>query len=77
MNITASHNNDHLLQWMAAALLLTGCALAEAGIIAWCASFVTLWELGAIGFTYVLIAIGLLFTVWQMREIGNRRNHHL
>jgi hypothetical protein len=77
MNITASRNNHHLLHWMAAVLLLTGCALAEAGIIAWCASFVTLWELGAIGFTYVLIALGLLFTVWQMREIGNRQILHL
>jgi hypothetical protein len=75
--MTASRKDSRLLYRMAAALLLAGFALAEAGLVAWCASLVTLWELGAVGFTYVLIAIGLIFTVWQMREIGNRRIQHL
>ena len=77
MNVPASHNTPHLLHWMAAALLFTGCAVVDAGFIAWRASILTLWEFGVVGFTYGLVAIGLLFTVWQMSAIGNRWNRHL
>jgi len=77
MNITALRNNHHALLCMVAALLLTGCALTDAGVAAWCASLVTLWELGVIEFTYGLVAIGLVFSVWELSEIGNRQIHHL
>jgi hypothetical protein len=77
MNISASPNNDHLLQWISATLLLTGFALGDAAIIAWCASLVTSWQLIAFVFSYLLIAIGVLFTVWQMSEIGSKRTLHL
>jgi hypothetical protein len=76
MNTTAS-SNSHLLHWVTAALCLTACALVEGGIVAWCASLVTSWELGIFLFSYALIAIGLLVTVWQMRQISNRQPRHL
>jgi hypothetical protein len=71
MNISASRNNDHLLHWIAAALFLTGIALIDTAIIAWCASLVTLWQLAVYVFSYMLIAVGVLFTVWQMSALGN------
>jgi hypothetical protein len=71
MNISASRNNDHLLHWIATALFLTGIALIDTAIIAWCASLVTLWQLAASVFSYMLIAVGVLFTVWQMSALGN------
>jgi hypothetical protein len=77
MNISASHNNDHLLLWVAATLLLTGFALGDTAIIAWCASLASLWQLAASALSYVLIAVGILFTVWQMNEITNRPTRHL
>jgi hypothetical protein len=71
MNISASRNNDHLLHWIAAALFFTGIALIDTAIIAWCASLVTLWQLAVSVFSYMLIAVGVLFTVWQMSALGN------
>ena len=77
MIISASHNNDHLLHWVAAALLLTGFAIGDTAIIAWCASLANLWQLAAAALSYVLIAVDILFTVWQMSEISNRLTRHL
>jgi amino acid transporter len=77
MNFSASHNNDHLLLWVATTLLLMGFALGDTAIIAWCASLVSLWELTASALAYVLIAVGMLFTIWQMSEISNKRTRHL
>jgi len=73
MNISASRNNDHLLHWIAAALFLIGIALVDTAIIAWCASLVTLWQLAVSVSSWLLIAAGVLFTVWQMSAIGNTR----
>jgi hypothetical protein len=66
--ILASRNDDHLLQWIVAILLLVGFGLGDTAIIAWCASLVTVWQLGAVLFSFVLVAAGLCFTVWQMRR---------
>ena len=66
--ILASRSDDHLLHWIVAALLLVGFGLGDTAIIAWCASLVTAWQLGAVLFSFVLVAAGLCFTVWQMRR---------
>ena len=63
-----SRSDDHLLHWIAASLLLVGFGLGDTAIIAWCASLVTVWQLGAVLFSFVLVAAGLCFTVWQMRR---------
>ena len=72
MNVSASRNNDHLLQWIAAAMLLVGIVLVDTAITAWIASLVTLWQLAASVASYLLVAVGLLFTIWQIRAIGNK-----
>jgi hypothetical protein len=64
----ASRSDDHLLHWIAATLLLVGFGLGGTAIIAWCASLVTGWQLSAVLFSFVLVATGLCFTVWQMRR---------
>jgi hypothetical protein len=64
----ASRNHDHLLHWIAATLLLVGFGLADTAIIAWSASLITVWQLGAFSFSFVLISVGLCFTVWRMRR---------
>jgi hypothetical protein len=64
----ASRSDDHLLHWIVAALLLVGFGLGDTAIIAWCASLVTEWQLGAVLCSFVLVAAGLYFTVWQMRR---------
>ena len=68
MNIPASRNNDDLLYWIAAILLLMGFGLGDAAIVAWSASLVTIWQLVAATISFVLIGGGMLFTVWQMRR---------
>jgi hypothetical protein len=68
MNIPASHNDGHLMNWLAAALLLIGFGLGDTTIVAWSASFITFWQLVAITFSFWLIAMGILITFWQMRR---------
>jgi hypothetical protein len=63
-----SRSDDHLLHWIVAALLLVGFSLGDTAIIAWCASLVTVWQLGAVLSSFGLVAAGLCFTVWQMRR---------
>ena len=69
MNAPASQNNDHLLYWIAATLLLMGFGLGDTGIIAWCASLITFWQLAVFAFSFALIGVGALFTIWQMRRL--------
>lgn len=66
MNIPALHSDDHLLNWLAAVLLLIGFGLGDATIVAWSASIITFWELVAVVFSFGLIAMGILITFWQM-----------
>jgi hypothetical protein len=68
MNITTSRDNDHLLYWIAALLLLIGVGLGDTVVIAWCASLVSVWQLAVSAFSFVLIGGGVLFTAWQMRR---------
>ena len=68
MFITDSRNNDHLLWWIAAALLVSGISLWDMAIVAWCASLVTLNQVIACVLSFALIGSGLLLTVWQMRR---------
>jgi hypothetical protein len=63
-----SRNNDKLFYWIAATLLLVGVGLGDTAIVAWSASLVTFWQLVAATFSFVLIATGTLFTVWQVRR---------
>jgi hypothetical protein len=64
----ASRGDDHLLHWIAATLLLVGFGLGDTAIVAWSTSLVTVWQLDAFLFSFVLVAAGLCFTVWQMRR---------
>ena len=64
----ASRSDDHLLHWIAATLLLVGFGLGDTAIVAWSASLVTVRQLGAVLFSFVLVAAGLCFTVWQLRR---------
>ena len=66
MNIPASHKDGHLLNWLAAVLLLIGFGLGDATIVAWSASIITFWQLVAVTFSFGLIATGLLITFLQM-----------
>lgn len=66
MNIPASNNDGHLLNWLAAVLLLVGFGLGDATIVAWSASIITFWQLVAVTFSFGLIAMGILITFWQM-----------
>jgi len=68
MNIPASHNDGHLLNWLAAVLLLTGFGLGDATIVAWSASLITFWQSVAVTISFALIAMGILITFWQMRR---------
>jgi hypothetical protein len=68
MNIRASHNDGHLLNWLAAVLLLIGFGLGDATIVAWSASIITFWQLVAVTSSFGLIAMGILITFWQMRR---------
>jgi hypothetical protein len=60
-------NNDRLLYWIGATLLLTVFGLTETAIVAWCASLVTFGQLVAVSLTLVLTGTGTFFTFWQMR----------
>jgi len=68
MNLPVSQKSDHLLHWITAALLLITFGLADIAVVAWSASVVTIDELFAVAFTFVLTGIGVLFTAWQMRR---------
>jgi hypothetical protein len=69
MNTTDSRDNIHLLCWISGAVLLTGFGLADAAVIASCASLATFGHLFACIFSFALISSGLLFTVWQIRRL--------
>ena len=66
MNIQASRNEGHLLNWLAAVLLLIGFSLGDATIVAWSASLITFWQTVAVTVSFALIAMGILITFWQM-----------
>jgi hypothetical protein len=66
MNIPASRKYGHVVNWLAAVLLLIGCGLGDAAIVTWSASIITFWQLVAVTFSFGLIAMGLLITFWQM-----------
>jgi hypothetical protein len=68
MNIRASRNNDHLLYWIAAVLLVTVFGIGVTAIIAWCASLVTFGQMVAVSLALVLTGTGTFFTVWQIRR---------
>ena len=68
MKTSALRNDDHLLHWMGATLLLISFGLGDAAIIAWCASAIDFGELFAVVFSFLLIEAGLFYTVWQMRR---------
>jgi hypothetical protein len=68
MNVQVSRDNGHLLLWITSALLLLGVLLGDAAIIAWYASFANVWQLLGSFFSFLMIAAGLLFTVWRMRR---------
>jgi len=68
MNIPASHNGSHLLNWLAAVLLLIGFGLGDATIVAWSASLITFWQSVTVTVSFALIAMGILITFWQMRR---------
>jgi FtsH-binding integral membrane protein len=68
MNIRVSGNNDHLLHWIAAVLLVMGVALGVTAIVAWCASLVTFGQMVAVSLALVLTGTGTFFTVWQIRR---------
>ena len=69
MDTPAVRNNDHLLYWIAAILLLVGFGLGDTGIIIWCASFITFGQLVVFAFSFALISVGALVTIWQMRRL--------
>jgi hypothetical protein len=68
MLLTDSRNNDHLVCWIAIALLVISFTLGDAAIIAACASLITIGQLVACAVLFALVSSGLLFTVWQMRR---------
>ena len=68
MNISASGNNNHLLYWIAATLLLLSFVLGDTAIIGWSASLVTFGQLAAAALAFLLIGTGVLYTVWQMKR---------
>ena len=68
MNIPASHNDGHLLNWLAAALLLIGFGIGDTTIVAWSASVITFWQSVAVTVSFALIAMGILITFWQLRR---------
>ena len=63
-----SHDN-HLLQWMAAAFLLLLFGFGDTAIVAVAASLVTFGQLAAVSAAFLLIAVGLIFTAWQIRRV--------
>jgi hypothetical protein len=65
MIITDASDNTHLLCWIAGALVLTGLGLADAAVVASCASLVTFGQLIACAFSFALICRALPSTVWQ------------
>jgi hypothetical protein len=69
MNTPASQNSNRLLYWMASILVLLGFGLGDTGIIAWCASLITFWQLAVFAFSFALIGMGAIFTIWQMRRL--------
>ena len=72
MTISGSGNNHHLLYLTTVVFFLAGLALVDTFIIAWCAGLVTLWPIAVSVLSYLLIAVGVLFTFWQVPAIGNR-----
>jgi hypothetical protein len=68
MNIPALRNNDHFLVWTGAILLLLSFGFGDAAIVVWSASLISSWQLFAAAFSFLLIEMGLLYTIWQMRR---------
>jgi hypothetical protein len=60
------------LYWTAAIFFLGGIALVDTAIIALCAALITPWLLTVSLASYSLIAVGILFTIWQMSAICNK-----
>jgi hypothetical protein len=68
MKTTVSRNNDQLLLWLAAILMLLGLGLGDMGIVALYASIVSRLQLLGFAFSFTMIGAGTLFTVWQIRR---------
>ena len=68
MTLLVPQKSDHLLYWITAALLLVSFGLADAAVVAWAASVVTIGQLLAVAFTFVLTGSGVVFTAWRMRR---------
>jgi hypothetical protein len=72
MNIQASHgasnNDDRLVYWIGATLLLMYFGVGDAAIIAWSASLATVGQLATALVAFILTGMGLLYTVWLMRR---------
>jgi hypothetical protein len=64
---------DHLLYWIAAALLLIGFGLGDTAIVAWAASLATASQLAVLGLAFAVTATGVIFTFWEMRRLSSRR----
>jgi len=64
---------DRQLYWIAAALLLIGFGLGDTAVVAWSASFATVSQIAAFGLAFVLTAMGVFFTFWEMRRLSSRR----
>ena len=68
MNIPALKNNDHFLVWLVATMLLLSFGFGDAAIVVWSASLISSWELFAAAFSFLLVEMGVLYTVWKMRR---------
>jgi hypothetical protein len=66
MNVSVSEKSSGPLYLTVIALLLAGAGLADTAVISWSASVVTVGEILAAAFTFVLIAAGVFFTTWLM-----------
>jgi hypothetical protein len=54
------------LSWLISLLLLISFAMTDAAIVTWSAGLVSTGEVVASAFTFALISLGLLITVWEM-----------
>lgn len=56
----------HLAYWMLGITTLLAFALADAAAVALPATLLTAGQMLAVGFAFLLIAGGLLFTIWRL-----------
>ena len=65
---TSQRKSERHLLWLIGLLFVTFFALADTGIVVWCARLVSMSEILAYASAFALLSLGALVTLWQVER---------